>query len=153
MSHIKFLISLIIGIAIYTVFSVVAGQNGILAYRQLYEQKLALTEHVSELNAINESLVTDYRALQSDRATIESFAKKLGLVEDGQFLVKINGLSEQELRVYDTGTVMRIEPVTYIDERSCKIAGIAGFFVSLMLFLIQSLSVYARNSRLAKETI
>ncbi len=153
MSHIKFLISLIIGIAVYTIFSVVAGQNGILAYNQLYEQKLALTEHVSELNAINESLVTDYRALQSDRATIESFAKKMGFVEEGQILVKINGISEREMRVYDTGTVMRIEPVAFIDERICKIAGIAGFLVSIMIFCIQSLSAYARNTRFAKETI
>ena len=138
MTRIKFMISVCVGTFIYILLSIIAGRNGFYAYNQLYEQKLRLTANVSSLMKVNEQLQSEYDALKTDRSIIESYARSLGFSYEGERIIKITGIGISEHNVYDTGTVVKIEDVSFVPEYICKISGLAGFCVSMILMLVFS---------------
>ncbi|MCR4939696.1 MAG: septum formation initiator family protein [Treponemataceae bacterium] len=138
MTRIKFMISVCIGTFIYILLSIIAGRNGFYAYNQLYEQKLRLTANVSSLMKVNEQLQSEYDALKTDRSIIESYARSLGFSYDGERIIKITGIGVAEHNVYDTGTVVKIQEITFVPEYICKIAGLIAFCVSMIFMLLFS---------------
>ena len=140
MTRIKFMISVCIGTFIYILLSITAGRNGIYAYNQLYEQKMKLTANVAQLQKVNDLLSSERDALLTDRSIIESYARNLGFSYDGEKIIKITGIGITEHNVYDTGTVVKIEDISFIPEYICKISGLAGFVISMIILLIVSLS-------------
>ena len=140
MTRIKFMISVCIGTFIYILLSITAGRNGIYAYNQLYEQKMKLTANVAQLQKVNDLLSSERDALLTDRSIIESYARNLGFSYDGEKIIKITGIGITEHNVYDTGTVVKIEDISFIPEYICKISGLAGFVISMIIMLIVSLS-------------
>ncbi len=140
MTRIKFMISVCIGTFIYILLSITAGRNGFYAYNQLYEQKLRLTSNVASLQKVNDILSAEYEALKTDRAIIESYARNLGFAYENEKIIKITGIGMPEHNVYDTGTVLNVEEILYLPEYICKIAGIIGFCISMVIMMIVSLN-------------
>lgn len=137
MTRLKFMIALCIGTLVYAGMSIIAGRNGILAYRQLYEQNDKLLLKTQELNDTCEKLRLDYAELKSDKARIEAQARKLGYIYDGETVITIHGIAEKEPEMYDTGTVIRLSEITFVSEKTCKIMGLAFFAVSgLFMFAL-----------------
>lgn len=140
MTRIKFMISVCIGTLVYILISIIAGRNGIYAYNQLYEQKMRLTSNVAQLQKVNDVLSSECNALRTDRSIIESYARNLGFAYEGEKMIKITGIGIAEHIVYDTGTVVRIEDISFVPEYICKIAGLAGFVISMIIMLFMSLN-------------
>ena len=86
----KFLTALFIGAFAYTCVSFVAGQNGIVSYKQLAEQKKEIAYKTNEIQNINNELKLEYTALLKDRDVIAAYARKLDYVSDGEKLVKLS---------------------------------------------------------------
>ena len=133
MTRLKFMLSVCIGTFVYILICTLAGRSGYFAYRQLYEQKMSVVSNVSELKKTHEQLELEYKALESDKSVIEAYARRLGFIYDDEVLVKINGISGNEQDVYDTGNVVKIEPVSYVPESSCKIMGLLCFALSCII--------------------
>lgn len=136
MTRIKFMIALCVGTLIYTGMSLIVGRNGIMAYRQLYEQNEKLILKTQELQNTCDKLKLDYSELQSDRARLEAQARKLGYIYDGEKIIMIHGIAEKQPDMYDTGTVIRLSEITFISEKTCKIMGLAFFAITLMFFIV-----------------
>ncbi len=138
MSRLKLFSSICIGFFVYIFLSITIGPNGVWAYRQLTEQKKALTENVAALQSVNDNLVLDYQSLESDSARIMALARKLGYVGPDEVLVKINGISERGNKVYDCGSVYHVSEINYLKEPACKLMGLIFFCLSSLLFLVSS---------------
>lgn len=122
--HFKVLFSLLIGTVAYTAISGVAGLNGVYAYRKLVEEKKAVAQRTSEIQSVNEGLALEYISLLKDKDVIGGFARALGYVNDGEVIVKINGLPPYQRALYDIGTARKRTSIPTISESSCKIVGV-----------------------------
>lgn len=134
MNYVKFLLSISIGILAYVLVTIFAGPDGIWAYNQLSEQKNVLSSNVDKVQKINDALVLDHRALENDVGIITSKARNLGFIYEGEKLVKISGISEKGVSVYDTGSIIKLDEISFVSEQSCKILGFICFLLSFTIF-------------------
>ena len=139
MNYVKFLLSISIGILVYVLVATFAGPDGIWAYNQLSEQKNVLSTNIEKVQKINDTLILDHRALENDVGIITSKARNLGFIYEGEKLVKISGISEKGVSVYDTGSIVKLEEISFISEQSCKILGFVCFLLSLTIFSLTGL--------------
>lgn len=142
MTRTKYLTAVLLGTFAYTMLSLFAGRDGTGVYRQLEKQKREISRRTAEIQKINDELSLEYTALEKDRDVIAAYARKLDYVKPGEKLVKITGLRPYQTTLYDTGTVLKRSPVTYISESVCKAVGAAFFAVSLLLMFLAD---YSRN--------
>ena len=84
-------------------------------------------------------MILDHRALENDVGIITSKARNLGFIYEGEKLVKISGISEKGVSVYDTGSIVKLEEISFISEQSCKILGFVCFLLSLTIFSLTGL--------------
>lgn len=135
MNHLKVLVSIFIGTFVYVAVAFVAGDNGLLSYSKLEEQKKQITRQTELIQNINNELTLEYTALLGDKDVISAYARKLGYVSNGEKLVKINGMKSSEKSLYDTGTILRHADIECLSEKFCKVAGF-GFFVLTLILMI-----------------
>lgn len=134
MKRMKYLLSVLAGVAVYVLICVTCGRNGIWATNQLLEQKRAISANTQNVQNINEELNLERTAIQNDRDVIAAYARKLGYVAEGEHLVKIKGLGSLKDMNYETGTVMKAKEVVYIPEWVCKASGLlVGTLVLIMM--------------------
>lgn len=160
MKRFRLLAAVFAGTLFYVVFSIVAGRDGIWARNQLNEQKRILSTHTAEIEKTNRELLLEKTALQKDEDVIRSYARKLGYVNDGEKLVKIIGLPALNTRVYDVGTMLKHEEVSYIGEDVCKILGVIIFALVYLVLLLADFSrgvivfpSVKRRSRFSEGTV
>lgn len=140
MKRAKYLVTVFLGVFVYVLLSMSFGQNSIHCCNQMEEQRRLISKQTSEIQNINSELSLELAALQSDRAVIAAYARKLDYVSDGEKLVKITGLKPAQTTLYDTGTVLRHEEPDYIPEQICKITGLAFGFLSFIVLLLFDVS-------------
>ena len=134
MMRIKTLSAFFAGTLVYVLLSFFAGRDGIIAYDQLQKQKRVISRQTALIQKIHDELSLERTALEKDKDVIAAYARKLDYVSEGEKLVKITGLRPYEAALYDTGTVIRRVPITFVSERTCKACGIA-FFALTFVFL------------------
>ena len=136
MKSIKYLLSVLAGVAVYVLICVTCGVNGIWAYNQLSEQKRIISVNTQHIQNINEQLKLEKTAIQNDKDVIAAYARKLDYVFEGEKLVKIKGLGAIQDMKYDTGTVLKSRSVVSIPEWICKASGLlVGVLVFVLIFL------------------
>ncbi len=140
MGRMKFLFALFAGTLVYTVLSFVAGNNGVLVYNKLVEQKKAIARQTEIIQSINNELNLEYSALLRDKDVIAAYARKLDYVGDDEKLVKVNGLKPAQTELYDTGTILRRKNISCISESVCKICGLTFFGLTLILMFLIDLN-------------
>lgn len=106
-----------------------------MAYRQLYEQNEKLILKTQELQTTCDRLKLDYSELKSDQTRIEAQARKLGFIYDGESIIMVHGIAENQPEIYDTGTVIKLSEITFISEKTCKIMGLSFFAISALFML------------------
>ena len=136
MNRAKYFFTVFIGTLVYVVLSMTIGQNSLRCYNQLEEQKRVISKQTSDIQNINSELSLELTALQSDKAVIAAYARKLDYVSDSEKIIKINGLKPAQTTLYDIGSVARHEEPAYLSEMYCKI--IALFF-AVMTFIVMFL--------------
>lgn len=134
MNRTKYLLPVLAGVLAYVLLSLTVGQNSYRCYKNLQEQKQAISLRTVEIQNINSELILEQSALQNDQDVITAYARKLDYVGEGEKLVKINGLKPAQNTLYDIGKVLRHTEVTFLPERICKIIGL--FFSLMILFVI-----------------
>ena len=98
MNRAKYLSAVFLGTFVYVLLSITFGQNSLRCYSQLEEQKRLISRQTTDIQNINSELSLELTALQSDRAVIAAYARKLDYVSDGEKLVKITGLKPYQTR-------------------------------------------------------
>lgn len=151
----KYLPALLAGTLAYALLSILWGQNGVWAQRQLEEQKIAISARAHEIQKINDELNLEKTAIRDDADVIAAYARKLDYVFPGEKLVKINGLAVSEPLLYDTGTVLKSVPVAYVSEWFCKGSGLAvGLLLAFAIFLFDlSYGIKSLSKKKRFETI
>lgn len=137
---IRILFSLFAGTLAYTVLSFVAGNNGVLVYNKLVEQKKAIARQTEVIQNINNELNLEYSALLRDKDVIAAYARKLDYVGDDEKLVKVKGLKPAQTELYDIGTILRKKNIPFISEKACKICGLVFFGLTLVLSVLIDLN-------------
>ncbi len=145
----KYLFSVFAGTLIYVILSVTIGQNGLHGYNYLEEQKILLSKRTSEIQNINSELSLELAALQSDKAVIAAYARKLDYVSNDEKLVKITGLKPAQTTLYDTGSLLRHTEPEYLSEDVCKIVSV--FITMLCLSVMFLFDISNGNISLKKE--
>ena len=147
MSRFYFLLSVCTAVLVYVCISVLFGQEGMWAYNQLQKQKITLTLSVERLEDLNEQLVTDRNALQRDTNVIAAYAKKMGFIYPDEHLIKISGMPESPVFVYEPGSKVVQPEIIFVPE---WIAKSISFLVFVFFNLIYSLVCVARRYDPAK---
>ena len=78
MNHLKILVSIFIGTFVYVAVAFVAGDNGLLSYSKLEEQKKQITRQTELIQNINNELTLEYTALLGDKDVIYAYDRTLG---------------------------------------------------------------------------
>ena len=142
MIKLRLLTALCMGVFVYVFSAILGGQDGIWASSQLQEQKTLISAHTAQIQKLNDELTAASDSLRYDSDVIASYAKKMGYVHEGEVLVKISGLSQVQEPIYDTGTIMKFQPVMFIPEWVCKLTGI---LVALLVAAVLLLNDYRKG--------
>lgn len=153
MEKIRVLFAIFIGTLVYVVVSFVAGDNGILGYNQLVEQKKSIARQTELIQNINNELNLEYSALLRDKDVIAAYARKLDYVAGGEKLVKVNGLKPSQTTLYDVGTILRKKNYKCLSETTCKACGVSFFALTLILMLLIDLNSGNITLRHRKTTV
>lgn len=144
MSRFHLLLSACCAVFVYVCLSLLGGQEGIWAYKQLQSHKILLVQHVDFLQQLNEQLTIDSNALKNDKDVLAAYAKKMGFIQDGEKLVKISGIPDSPIFTYNAGTKILRPEIIYVPE---WIAKSIGFIVFLFYNLISALVYVKKNFR------
>ena len=123
----------------YVCISLSGGKDGFFATSQLQEQKRILSGKTEEIQRLHDSLALEYTALEKDPDVIRAFARKLGYVQEGEKLVKINGLVTASDYVFDAGRAVKAVDPFYLPEWFCKLLGVMGFALVYGVELVRDL--------------
>jgi cell division protein FtsB len=137
MSAFKYLIALWAAIAVYGLFSALAGAAGLSAYRQLLADRDRQWAHMKKLQLINEELEDAKNSLLYDRDTITVYARELGYGKENERFVRIVGLGNIKNTPASAGQVLRAGKPDFISDRTLKIIALctgAAVFALLLIF-------------------
>jgi len=79
------------GFAIASVLIYFFGDSGLIAYQRLDGYRQALAANIADLQARNEKLTQDLESLQDDPQRSLVLARKIGLYQAGEEVVKLEG--------------------------------------------------------------
>lgn len=136
MKCLRVLFAAAFGTLVYVVVSLSGGPNGLWAAKQLDEQKRVLSVRTAEIQKINNELFLEYTALQKDPDVIAAYARKLGYINKNEKIVKITGLRQPPVMLYNTGVVLKRQKIFSFPEWFCKALGLTVFMLSLVFMLL-----------------
>jgi len=127
----KYILGIWAAIAVYAVFSFLAGPKGLDAYNYLLSEKEQQRINIKELGMLNEELERMRNNLIYDQDTLIVYARQMGYGQDGERFVRIVGLGNTMTAPHVTGNVYLAQNPDFISDRSIKIA---AFCVGLLVF-------------------
>ena len=151
MEKMRFLMAACAGTLVYVIVSLLGGKDGVFATRQLEAQKQLIVSHTAEVQALNDELTLENEILYRDAAAIMAEARKLDLIQDGEKLVKINGLKGDGLPVYNTGSVMVRQDIFYLPEWVCKLLGVLVFVLVLLILVLKDFARFPASAKSANR--
>ena len=97
MSSRTLLLGISVVLNILLAWALVWGDNGLMSYRSLREESLALDGRIRDLNSRNLELSREIRLLQSDKKFIEqTIRKRLNFVRENEILYIFPGDTEAQ---------------------------------------------------------
>jgi cell division protein FtsB len=137
MARFRFLTAFFAGVLMFVLLSVFFGPEGLWAMEQLDKQRYTLYENMQNLQRLNDDLSIRLTALTVDSDVIASYARDLGYVNDGEYLVKLTGLENVSVYTLETGDPIKAASLISLPDWFCKLAGVIfGFAVFLILSLL-----------------
>ena len=136
MRHYPLLLAAVFGTLVYVVVSLTGGHDGLLAEKQLAQQKRVMSIHTAEIQQLNTDLSLEFTALQKDPDVMAACARRLGYVKQDEKLVKITGLPAAPVMQYNTGAVLKRHGIFFLPEWMCKVFGLTVFILSLIIILL-----------------
>jgi cell division protein FtsB len=132
MKLVKYLIPLWVGVAVYTVFSLMKGPVGASAYNQLKLEQEKLQINMDALKVINKELELTKDALMYDEDTIAVYARDLGYRSNRERFVRIVGFEGTKKQRIEPGQLATAVEPEYISDNAIKIC---AFFIGFGTFL------------------
>ena len=123
----RILISIALGTLCYVGISFVFGESGVLAEKQLIEQKDML---VANINTIQKT---------QDTEVIASYAKQIGYISEGETLLKISGIPSNKAKQHEIGKKYLKTEIFFVEERISKTCGIVIFILTYLVLFLFSL--------------
>ncbi|MDR0323573.1 MAG: septum formation initiator family protein [Treponema sp.] len=141
----KYLISLWIAVAVYTLLSFFGGPRGIPAYNYLLSEKDQLLKNIKELEVINEELEKTKNNLLYDHDTLLVYAHQIGYGYKDERFVRIVGLGNIKNTPLVTGKLYTAQNPEFVSDKNIKIAALfAGLLVFAFLFFIELIDSRSR---------
>lgn len=94
----------------YLLLTLVFGDRGIVAHAALSEYRQELLARLEQLSAIQSSLETDTRRLQTDPEQVRIEARRLGYVRESEGLIRIPGRIDAHSAVESPGEKLEAPP-------------------------------------------
>lgn len=131
------LFSVTAGVFVYCCVSVFFGPSGKNAYKELQEQKETLVENIEKIEGISNSLKAEIKALDYDSEVIKMYAHELGLVSEGERLIKLADYIEPGLSAfqrYQSGTPYHVELPQSVPEWVSVFLGLLCVLFFMLVF-------------------
>jgi cell division protein FtsB len=132
----KYLVGIWIAVAVYSIFSFLAGPRGISTYNQLLSERDRQQINLKELNNINDELEKTNNNLLHDHETFLIHARQLGYGQENEQYVRIVGLGEMKNSPILTGKMYFIKTPDFISDKYIKITALCAGLVIFAFFLI-----------------
>lgn len=133
MKRLSLIMPVVAGTLIYSLISMVAGPKGILPQQELLAQYAVITDNTEKLTMKHMELEQLLNNLTADHDTITVYAHELGLVSEGERLIRLAGFNGGITRINDPGIVISVRKPSFIPEWICKLAGITAGLLSICL--------------------
>jgi len=134
----KYLFGLWAVVAVYAIFSFLAGPKGLSSYNYLLNEREYQWEHIRELGALNEELERTRNNLIYDYDTILVHARQLGYGRDDERFIRIVGLGNQNPVPTTPGTIYTAQKPNFISDLSIKITALCiGLLVFIFLLMLE----------------
>jgi len=141
----KYLVGIWAAIAVYALFSFIAGPKGISAYNFLLSEKEQQKENIRNLELLNEELERSKNNLIYDHDTLLVQAHQMGYGYENERFIRIVGLSGKKPIPAEVGNVYSARSPDFIVDRFIKIS---AFCLGLLLFaFLLTMEVIDRRSR------
>lgn len=136
--YLRILIPIFITVFTYTVLSVVWGEKGVDALKQLTQETERITAHVASLQQRSDELDSELKNLAYDAATIAVYAHDMGYVFPNEQLVKLANVNKitDDTRLF-AGTPITVRQPDFLADRICKTLSVSlGIFAVLVQMLV-----------------
>jgi cell division protein FtsB len=136
MRALKYLIALWTALAVYGLFSALAGARGLSAYQQLVADREKQWANMENLRLINGELENTKNSLLYDRDTIAVYARDLGYGKKDEHFIRIVGLGGMKNPHTSAGQILRSGMPDFISDRTLKITALCAGLAVFILLLI-----------------
>jgi len=134
----KYLIGIWAAIAVYTLFSFLAGPKGLSAYNFLLTERENQLQNLKNLGIQYDELTRTKNNLIYDHDTILIHARQMGYGYEDERYIRIVGLSNIKPIPAEVGKVYTALKPDYISDRHIKVAAfIIGFLLFGFLFTME----------------
>lgn len=132
------LLSLWVGLAVYSIGSFVYGSTGIISMAFLENQRDKLVNNLEDLELIHQNLTSSVDALRYDRDTLEVLARDLGYGKSEEEFIRIAGTDSLFKSRFVVGTVVAPDKsVALVSDSQLRIVALlSGFLTFLFLCLV-----------------
>ncbi|MDR0583738.1 MAG: septum formation initiator family protein [Treponema sp.] len=142
----KYLMGLWTAVAVYAVFSLLAGPSGLSAYSQLEAERERQRANLRELSAVNEKLENTKNSLLYDKDAVTVQARLLGYAGENERFIRIVGLGTARNPHAAAGRVYYIADPEFISDKTIKITALcAGFTAFALFFLLEKLKTDGKS--------
>jgi cell division protein FtsB len=145
MRFLKYLLTVWITFATYTVSSFFLGSTGTYAYEQLLAERDKQKANIEALRGINQELEGTLNSLKHDSDTIRIYARELGYGRRDETFVRIVGLGGAKKQRTTAGQITIPRTPSYIPDR---ILWFFAFCVGTGTLLLTSISEFMRERRI-----
>jgi len=141
----KYLIGIWAAIAVYTLFSFLAGPKGLSAYNFLLTERENQLENLKDLGILYAELNRTKNSLIYDHDTLLVHARQMGYGHEDERFIRIVGLSNIKPIPAEVGKVYSVVKPDYIADGHIKVA---AFIIGLLLFgFLFTMEVIDRRSQ------
>jgi cell division protein FtsB len=136
MRALKYLISLWIALAVYSLLSIFFGPSGLSAYDQLSLERDRQRANMENLQLINRELEGAKDALLYDSDAIAVYARELGYGTENERFVRIVGLGSSKTQQISAGQTALARQPGYITDQNIRLIALAVGGVMLLCLWI-----------------
>jgi cell division protein FtsB len=145
MRFLKYLLSIWITLATYTILAFLWGATGTYAHEQLVAERNKQRANIEALQNINQELEGALNSLKYDSDTIRVYARGLGYGQRDESFVRIVGLGGAKKQRTTAGQIVIPRTPRYVPDR---ILWFLAFCAGLGVLLVWSVSDFMRERRL-----
>jgi cell division protein FtsB len=136
MRSLKYLISLWVALAVYSLLSIFLGPSGLSAYDQLSLERERQRTNMENLQLINRELEGAKDALLYDSDTIAVYARELGYGTENERFVRIVGLGSSKTQQISAGQTALARQPGYMTDQNIHLIALAVGGVTLLCLWI-----------------